>query len=621
MCGIIGIYNYDKAPVDKELLNVMSKEIRHRGPDDSGIYLSNNIGLAHRRLSILDLSSTGHQPMSSDDKSIHISFNGEIYNYKELKSNLIKKGYRFSSETDTEVIIYLYQEYQDDCVNMLNGMFSFIIWDSRKEIFFVARDRLGQKPLYYVETEHGVAISSEIKALLSLPYLDSKISQSALSEFFTHGYAIAPKTMFDGVMKLPAGFTMTIKNRLIEKKQYWDISISNKRLTKDYVDSYSEFLQDSVGKRMISDVPVGSFLSGGLDSSFIVSQMQKNNNNKISTFSVSFPDNSDVDEERDSKFLSSYFNIDHQNLALKKSDDLSKDLENIMWHLEEPIADPAIIPTYYLAKCASKKVKVVLTGEGSDEINAGYNKYLRLYRHELLLKFTPKLLAKLNRRYDLFSATDSYIGRILNYKLMNTQDKLEYLGYFSYEKWVDILNIKGVNLLSDIQKNKDKILHTLNKSSKSKLLDRVLYLDTKIWLADDLLLKVDKMTMAHSIEGRSPFLDYRLVEHAFKVSSSFKLSYRKTKVIFRKIASNHLPSKISNKKQHGFILPINNWLDKAIIKYINSNNLEEFKFFDVDKVMNMTYMYKKGNKEHAQLIFQIIMLIIWQKTFKVSIDD
>lgn len=618
MCGIVGIYNFNNALIDEDLILAMNEKIDHRGPDDSGIYCNNFIGLGHRRLSILDLSKSGHQPMSNKNKNIHISYNGEIYNYRELRSDLVNKGYKFSSETDTEVLIYLYQEYQDDCVNMLNGMFAFIIWDSDNEIFFVARDRLGQKPLYYTESTNGVAIASEIKALLALPYVEARISQTGLSQFFMHGYSIDSETMFEGVMKLPAGFSMKIYNQKIVKKQYWDIPLNKNSVAKDYVDSYSQLLQDSVDKRMVSDVPIGAFLSGGLDSSFIVSQMQKNQNNKIKTFSVSFPENFEVDEEKDSKFLSNYFNIDHNNLALKKNDDLFEDLEKIIWHLEEPIADPAIIPTYYLSKYASSKVKVVLTGEGSDEINAGYNKYLRLYRHEKLLKITPKFLAKLNSRYNIFRNTGSYIGRVLNYKLMNIQNKLEYLGYFSSKKWIKVLNKKGRNLTNDFQRSKDKTLSILDKKSHFPLLDRILYLDAKTWLADNLLIKVDKMTMAHSIEGRSPFLDYRLVEHAFKVPSSSKLSLNKTKYMFRKIASLHLPSQITNKKQHGFILPLNNWLDKAVEKYINPSNLEKLNYFDVDSVIGMIEMYKKGNQKDDQLIFQIIMLIVWQKAFNVS---
>lgn len=620
MCGIVGIYNFNNALIDENLILAMNETIDHRGPDDSGIYCNNFIGLGHKRLSILDLSKSGHQPMSNKNKNIHISYNGEIYNYRELRSDLVNKGYKFSSETDTEVLIYLYQEYQDDFVNMLNGMFAFIIWDSDKEIFFVARDRLGQKPLYYVETSDGVAIASEIKALLSLPYVEASMSHSELSQFFMCGYSTNSKTMFEGVMKLPAGYTMTINNRKIVKKQYWDITLNKNRVTKEYLEIYSDLLQDSVEKRMISDVPVGAFLSGGLDSSFIVSQMHKKQNNEIKTFSVSFPENLEVDEEEDSEFLSNFFNIDHNNLAIKKDDDLFGDLEKIIWHLEEPIADPAIIPTFYLSMFAGSKVKVVLTGEGSDEINAGYNKYLRLHRHEILVKITPRFLAKFNSKYKIFSDTGSYIGRILNYKLMNTQKKLEYLGYFSYKKWTRILNTRGMKILNNLQNN-NEILELLDQKNDLPLIDRVLYLDAKTWLANDLLLKVDKMTMAHSIEGRSPFLDYRTVEHAFKVFSSNKLTFSKTKSLFRKIASAQLPSQIVNKKQHGFILPINNWIDKAIDKYINASNLEQFKYFDVKSVLRMAERCKEGNYENNQLIFQIIILIIWQKVFEVSIND
>ncbi len=563
MCGIVGCFGN----IDKKILLSMMNEISHRGPDGDGIFIDDNVGLGHKRLSIIDLEG-GSQPMFSSDKRYVIVFNGELYNFQDLKVNLVKKGFKFKTNSDTEVVLNMYIQYGKDCLKYFNGMFAFSVYDCVGKSLFIARDRLGIKPVYYSNVGNKFIFASEIKSLLKYPELNKAIKESSIHEFFLRQYISAPDTIFENVFKLEQGHYIFLKEGTFEKQKYWELNYSPKfNSERKVIYHLRRILEDSVKRRLISDVPIGAFLSGGVDSSIIVSLMDKYIVDGLKTFSVGFED-SDYDETNYARLMSRKLNTDHKEIIL--GSDSIKYLDRCIYHLDEPLSDFASLPTYLLSKEARKKVKVVLTGEGGDENFGGYN-YYNTFSTLNKIPFVSKNMIY-RKKIFVYNRFNSFILKNSN----NYIEKKLINGYFS----------------------------------KGNFKNQMLNWDTNIWLPDDLLMKVDKMTMANSLEARVPFLDHKFVEF----TSFLHPKYKNGKHILKKAFSDFIPSKIINRKKHGFDVPVESWFNSCLRDKVDSviDENKEFlsKYLDIKKVNVMM----KNNRDNL-FMWRLYNLSVWGRKF------
>lgn len=596
MCGIAGILGID----DKELVKKMVNAIKHRGPDEEGYYVDENLTMGMCRLSIIDLKG-GSQPIYNEEGDIVVIQNGEIYNYRELREELEEKGHKFYTNSDTEVIIHAYEEYGFDCLNKLNGMFAIAIWDSNKRRLFLARDRLGVKPLYYTVIDSKLIFASEIKAILEYP-IQRTVCKEALAKYFALRYVPAPLTIFEGIMKLEPGHYIVADENGFKKEKYWELPVVELNGSESHFqETILKMLRESVKKRLVSDVPLGAFLSGGVDSSTVVAIMSELMDEPVKTFSVGFT-GKEYDESSFARIVAEEFGTEHHEIFID-IDDINI-LPKIIWHFDEPIADAAAIPTYMLSQLARKKVKVVLTGEGGDEIFAGYERYVAELRFKHLkyisflfkpfkyLKVNPeswsyKYLRFLSSRQSLI---DSYITRIEGYHNVNI---LEY----------------EANSVSDMVKS---------TFITNDYLKNMIYFDIKYWLPDDLLMKVDKMTMGNSLEAREPFLDYRLVEFAFNIPSRYKIRNGEEKYIFKKAIDNILPREIVGRKKHGFNVPIKQWFRESkdiIDQYMSKDRLKKVDYIDAEKVTRIWERHKLGGS-YEYLLWKVLNYVIWWEQYK-----
>lgn len=620
MCGICG-FNFE----DKKLLRSMTDEIRHRGPNASGHFIDKGVSLGSRRLSIIDLSKAGNQPIFNEDKSIALVYNGEIFNFKEVRQELTKKGHSFSSNTDSEVIVHAYEEYGVGCLSHFNGFWGFALYDSKKRLLFLSRDRLGLKPLYYYYNGNKLVFASEIKAILKDPAIKRKINFDALSRFITYRYIPSDLTAFDGIKKLKPGHyaLLNLKTGSLQTAKYWDIPLSTANDSQENIQKkIISLLKDSVKRRLISDVPLGVYLSGGIDSSSIVAMMKEFSDN-ISTYSLAFESDKIGNELQYAKKASSYFGTRHKEITI--SADIIKDLPKIVWHLDEPMSDPAAVPVYYLSKEAKKSVTVILTGDGADELFAGYDQYKFLSlgykaRHlpKPIIKALPRAIrllprAMLDKIYRYSSATGSKMfGRLgklmLDIKNNKAKAYVDVVGVFDDDEKQRLLNF-------DFKPDYNEI----NKEffSKGDFLTQLIYFDAKNYLPEDLLMKPDKMCMAHSIEARVPYLDYRLVEYAFSIPSFLKLRNNTTKYILKKALRGCLPKDIIYRKKQPFQMPLDQWLSKDVRDY----------FFDLvqepinSKLFNKAYIkkifdnYSSSKLYYGRQIWSLGIFNIWHKVF------
>jgi len=539
MCGIIGFNWEDSSDLKKAL-----KKIEHRGPDNEGHFFDKNISLGNRRLSIIDLKERANPPMFYKD--LVMVYNGEIYNFKEIRKKLEQKGIRFETESDTEVLLKAYSVFKEKVLEQLNGMFAFAIYDKKEKSIFIARDRLGIKPLYYYFKEDKFVFCSEIKAMLDLD-IEKTIDHQAINQYFISRYMPKENTTFKDIKKLKPGHYLIYKNKKIEIKKYWDFEVNeNNKSESKNKKMLINLLSDSIKKRLISDVPVGVFLSGGLDSSAIVSLLYENGIENINTFTADFGENNNS-ETKYARLIAEKFNTNHKEIKIQKNS--IKELPKIAYHLDEPLGDNACISTFLMAKETSKHVKVVLSGEGNDELFAGYQKYkmFKLGRYMPLRKF------KFNKR----------INSILQ------KDKSK--------AYSDFTSVFDEQERKKLYQNYQEIDYK-NYSFDKKILNSMLKMDIKTWLPNDLLLKNDRMTMAHSLEGRVPFLDHRIVEFAFSVPENQKLKFFKDKYLYREAIKNKIPKEIYKRKKQGFTIPLKSWIKEGIVDYatdlINENDIK-----------------------------------------------
>jgi len=611
MCGIAGIINYSGAPVEKSLISEMLNTILHRGPDGQGVTTLGGMAFGHVRLSIIDLEGSP-QPLSNEDGTIWVTFNGEIYNYKELREKLILKGHQFKTNGDTETLVHLYEEYGEGMLQYLQGMFAFAIWDENKKTTLIARDRLGIKPLYYFYDNKNFVFASECKAILKSGKVTQQLDLVGLNDYLTFRSTPAPHTLFEGISKLSPGHYITIKNNKVEDHQYWDIPLQNTSSNNFSVEEVTSNIEDllklSIKRRMISDVPVGCFLSGGIDSSLIVAMMSGQSNFPVNTYSVGF-NNFKSSETGFARIVADHCNTEHHELILEE-DCFSEHLESLTWIRDAPLSEPADVPLYLLSKMASNEVKVILSGEGSDELFGGYPKYaydklsqVTKYIPSSLLSNTADFLSAKYRRHEIALRALSY-----------SEDSMRWANWFA-----PFSVAEKALLLKDNSPWDNPYQKYSRMDSGASSLSRMLYGDCKIWLPDNLLDRGDRMTMAASIEGRVPFLDYELVEYAFSVSDKFKISGRQRKKVIKDIARKYLPNEIIDRPKIGFAVPLDSWFkgklkDMSYDIIFQKNGISDL-YFNNDVVRAILDDHMKNKKNNAIKIWTLLGISIWYNRF------
>ncbi len=647
MCGIVG-FNWE----DKSLLRRMADTITYRGPDDSAFFTDSGISLGMRRLSIIDLKKDLY-PLTNETKDVFLVFNGEIYNFKKLRSNLKQKGHKFKTDSDGEVMIHLYEEYGINFLNHLNGMFAICIYDAKKKEFLIARDRVGIKPLYYYFSKGNFVFASEIKSILSLNSIKREVNLKALNHYLALRYNPLEETMFKGIKKLLPGhyISFDLKDKTMSVMEYWNYSLKQtkkaKKSKKYYEKEILALLKDSIKKRLISDVPLGVFLSGGIDSSAIVALMSEikqemkketGDNSPIKTYSVGFEKGEKVNETKYAKQVSELFGTEHKEFIL--SPDIIKLLPKIVEHTDEPMADPALIPLYLLAEEAKKTSTVVLTGDGGDELFAGYDhhRFLKavskadkvpLFRKfgPVITKMIPLSLWNKFHKYSSDLGKDAYRRGSMVIKAMKHNKAKAYydlMGVFDDEQRKELLR-KDYYQPIDYKEINEKFFQGKKEGKKNKssdYLNQVLSFDTKTLLAEQFLMKTDRMTMAQSIEARVPFLDHRLVELAFQIPSKYKLKgLSDTKHILKKSLEKQkkLPKNILYRKKQGFHMPIENWLNnelKSVVdKYLNITKIHRQGIINAEYVKKIRQDYDKGKLFYANQIWTLLTFQIWYEKF------
>lgn len=614
MCGIAGIFNFDlERSISKEILKKMADSIVHRGPDGEGFYIDDYIGLAHRRLSIIDLEG-GNQPMFNDRRTISIVFNGEIYNYIELKEELKKLGHSFTTSSDTEVVIKAYEQWGFACQEKLNGMWAFAIWDATERHLLLSRDRLGEKPLNYMLYENTFLFGSEIKSILA--YTGELEYDNDMTELYMFlGYLPSPNTYYKSIKKLPAGHYLVVKKNEVTEHTYWDLpDIDDLDLLKDKRKiniQLDELLYDSVKMRMRCDVPYGAFLSGGLDSSSIVSIMSEISSYPVKTFTIGFKERA-YDERHNAQIIANKFKTEHSVTIVDKSS-LEDSIYNILYHFDEPFADPAAIPTSFLSESAAKHVKMVLTGDGGDEVFAGYSNYqselfAKSYQNKMpgfLKKSLPSIVDGMgnivtgNIRYKL-----NRIKRVLDSFNLTFDERL-------ITKFVKIPPKEIKQLLKgDFFPIEDFIASTLSNCRLKDPFYRLNYFQLKVSLPDQMLVKVDKTSMAHSLETRAPLLDHRIVELMYQVDKSLKMptyTDKGVKYMLKNAMQHKIPTEILNRRKQGFEVPLREWFkDNEFDNVLNSTN--SLNFLNQKMIRKLIDENNKGQIDHGTLLWRILLL-------------
>lgn len=603
MCGIVGFVSQGKNK-QKELQKMMNR-IKHRGPDGEGTFIDHDFALGHVRLSILDLKG-GSQPMVNNDKRYTIVFNGEIYNYLELKKDLEKKGYKFKTKSDTEVLLAMYELYGEKMLSMLRGMFTFVIYDSKLKELFGARDHFGIKPFYYYQSEKAFMFASEIKAFLDHPNFKKELNENILPSYLSFNYSPTEDTFFKGVKKLEPGRFFRFRDGNLQINRYFKIEFDEKE--KNYekiVDDIDKTMKESVKKHLISDVEVGSFLSSGVDSSYIVSLAKPNK-----TYTVSY--NLDkYDETNHAKELADALKIENKTYLIDKKE-YFQEVPKIIYHLDEPLADPAAIALYFVSKLASEDVKVVLSGEGADEFFGGYN----YYRESVDYATYNKIPYFIRRTIGFFASLLPEV-RGINF-LVRRGQKLED-NYIGVTKVFSEKERKKVLLKKDnIIKNKEITKHVYDEQSNQSDVIKMQAIDIHFWLIKDILQKADKMTMASSIEGRLPFTDIEVFKLARELPFSAKVNKENTKVALRDAAKRYIPTEAYSKKKLGFPVPLREWMkDDDIhneIKRMFNGKIAK-KFFNIKQINKLLDEQYKGKKDNYKKVWTIYCYIIWYREY------
>ncbi|MBQ4584414.1 MAG: asparagine synthase (glutamine-hydrolyzing) [Bacilli bacterium] len=605
MCGITGFVSKEKNK--KSIIKKMSQRISHRGPDSEGFYIDDEIALAHRRLSIIDLEG-GLQPLYNEDKSVAVIFNGEIYNYVELKAELKKLNHKFATSSDTEVLVHGYEEWGSKLPGKLRGMFAFAIYDINKKTLFLARDNFGIKPLYYGLFNDVFMFGSEIKSFLEHPEFKKELNEELIGPYLSFSFTPTNETFFKGVFRLEPGCSLTYKNNKIDIKRFFKLSFKEKDQSYDKaVEEIAKTMQDSVNHHMLSDVEVGSFLSSGIDSSYLVSLAKPD---KTYTVGYDIERYNEIDYAKD---LAKKLNIKNTSKKITK-EEYMKIIPKIMYHMDEPTSDPAAVALYFVAKLASKDVKVVLSGEGADEFFGGYN----TYREEIDYKFYNKIPFFIR---NIISKICSLLPEVrgINF-LVRRGQKLEdsYIGVnkvFSEKECTKVLKVKPT------LKNKDVTKSVYDEFADASNIIKMQAIDINYWLIKDILQKADKMTMANSLEGRVPFID----KEVFKVASSLPIDYKvtkeNTKVALRDAAKKVIPNESYKKKKLGFPVPIRNWMrEEDVYEEIKNTFQTDYAamYFNQEYIINLLDEHKNEQKDNYRKVWTIYVFLKWYEVFFVN---
>jgi asparagine synthase (glutamine-hydrolysing) len=627
MCGIAGFVSREEhgdARAARVLLERMLGVITHRGPDDEGALIKGMAAIGMRRLSIIDLAG-GHQPLSGCDPALSVVFNGEIYNFLELRPLLEARGHRFHTHSDTEAIVHAYEEFGPACVEHMRGMFAFALWDSRARRLFIARDRAGEKPLYHTLTPEGTFVfGSELKCLLEHREVRRDVDPEALDAYLTFGYVPDPLSVFRGVEKLPPGHTLTLEGGRVTVKEYWDFAyepMTDARPAEDYLEELRALLDESVRMRLIADVPLGAFLSGGVDSSAVVGLMARASNRPVKTFSIGFNEDS-YNELRYARVAAREFATEHHEFVV--TPEICSVVDELVWHFDEPFADSSAIPTYVVSKLAREHVKVVLSGDGGDELFAGYTRYLTDRRRSgfaRLPRFVREgLMQRAGRALPhgawgrnfihnvAFDALDRYVEDISLFTRLNKRSL--YAGGFraGLSDWRDAAPAR--------------FREHAARARTGEQLDALLYLDSKTYLPGDILTKVDRMSMAASLEARVPLLDHKLIEFVTRIPAALKLNGTETKHIFKLALGGLVPDAILERPKQGFGVPIERWINERLRERVRGT-LEEARtrqrgLFEQAYVNLLLDEHERRRRDHSHELWSLFMLELWHRTF---VDD
>ncbi len=622
MCGICGAFSFSGAPVDRALIEAMTRAIRHRGPDGSGSYLSGPVGLGHRRLSIIDLAG-GAQPISNEDETIQIVFNGEIYNFIELRAELLAKGHVFKTESDTEVIVHAYEQWGEACVTRFNGIFAFALWDENHRRLFLARDHLGVKPLYYVKLGDSLFFASEIKALLQAPGCPREVDLKALGELFALRYVPSPDTLFQGIKKLTPAHSMTVDSRGVKIERFWKWTpeVLTRFKEAELVEAYQELLEDAVRLQMRSDVPVGLFLSAGIDSGALLAMMSQHSHRPIHTFTIGFEQGEESNETDDARRMAQRFGADHSEMIVGPQD-YQNYYERYMWDLEEPVGNETAAAFYFVSLIASRKVKVALTGQGADEPWAGYDRYIGIKLSEIYRRLphalTRHVILPMVQRF----STDERLRRgvvALDEPDVLTRLVKIYSFYDStmkaklFQPWV------RQQVSPDGQDARDALRRLQSDVQDLDAVSQMVYIDTRANLPDDLLMVGDKTSMANSIEARVPYLDYRLVEFIEALPAHLKLHRLQGKYLHKKALEKWLPGTIIRQKKKGFANPVRQWLRDSMKSYVNDCLLSEDsavrRYFDQSYIEQLVADHEAGRQNYLRHIYLLISFELWHQKF------
>jgi len=622
MCGIVGIYNFgNNRPVEREKLTQMCNIIRHRGPDSDGFFLNNNIGLGIRRLAIIDLQ-TGNQPIHNEDNKIWTVLNGEIYNFLELRQQLEKK-HNFYTKTDTEVIVHLYEDYGEKCVQYLRGMFAFAIWDEKNKKLFIAKDRVGKKPLYYTSHNGSFVFASEIKSILEYLQKTPEIDFEAIDLFLTYQYIPSPKTIFKNIKSLlPAHILTCDKNGDIETKEYWNLDFTKKTdLSFDNACTETKnLLMEATKLRMISDVPLGAFLSGGVDSSIVVGLMSQLSSQPVKTFSIGFEE-ADFSELTYAKIVANHFKTDHHEFIVKPN--FIEILPKLVWHYGQPFADSSALPSYFVANETKKHVTVALNGDGGDETFGGYLRY-KAMKGSLYFAFPFQILGKkiTEKLSSLVPFKDKKYFRYLR-RLVSALSEPPELRNIQWHRFFS--NEAKEKLYTD---NMKKILYNnaydyltalFENAPANNIMDRVFYTDLKAYLPECLLVKMDIASMANSLEARSPFLDHKVLEFSASLPSAWKLHGLTTKYILKKSFNDFLPKEILHRGKMGFGIPVGKWFRNNWKNYYREIVLSQKSinrgYFERETIEQMFYEHISGKRDHGYRLWALLMLELWHNVY------
>ncbi|OGS44957.1 MAG: asparagine synthase (glutamine-hydrolyzing) [Elusimicrobia bacterium RIFOXYD2_FULL_34_15] len=623
MCGIIGLYNFGNSkPIEKHILQKMCDVIKHRGPDSEGIFFNNSTGLGIRRLAIIDLQ-TGNQPIHNEDKTLWLVLNGEIYNFLELREKL-EKNHTFYTKTDTEVIIHLYEQYGEKCVEHLRGMFAFAIWDEKNKKLFVAKDRVGKKPLYYTSVNGSFIFASEIKSILEYLNKTPEIDLEAIDLYLTYQYIPSPKTIFKNIKSLLPAHTLTCdKNGNINTEKYWDLDFTRKTDLSfgEACEKTKSILTEATKLRMISDVPLGAFLSGGHDSSIIVGLMSRLSTQPVKTFSIGF-DEAEFSELKYAKIVANHFKTDHHEFIVKAN--FIDILPKLAWHYGQPYADSSALPSYFVSNETRKHVTVALNGDGGDETFGGYLRY-KAMKGSMFFSFPFQMLgSNLTKKIASFIPYSEekrffrYMKRMIS-ALSNSPElrNLQWHYYFSNEAKEKLYTN---SMKQNFNNNTYKYLAGIFKNAPANnTMDRTFYTDIKAYLPECLLVKMDIASMANSLEARSPFLDHKVMEFSASLPPSWKVHGLTTKYILKKTFNNFLPKEIINRKKMGFGIPVGKWFRNEwknyFIETVMSKKALERGYFKKESLEQLFKEHQESKRDNGYRLWALLMLELWHRVY------